>query len=330
MKLSLLLASFLLSFPLAAHADLDWPQIEAQLKGAGLTGRIHGSVGERSLFVFTIRDPADFFSHYEFPLVASTPEIESKLSTLARHDRVILKGHFLVSRAPIRHILVEGATLDEKYESPIPAYSYRAKIPDELKGRAEAVFRVHAIVAEGKAVVLEYKDAVIPVFFRSAAETSTLFRGDRIRLRYVLRDHPPSPTHLAPDPSAEKAFEILSSVRSRHGQTAALEGSLVLFPRSPQIVFDVFALQEIAPEGTTLEYTLVNFENPELFKKIREKLSLGWNRAASSAESGRNKLVNPLIRVHAQGVLNVVDANQANPQILLSSPDDVTLEFLTP
>ncbi|MGZ3706939.1 MAG: hypothetical protein ACXVA8_13000, partial [Bdellovibrionota bacterium] len=109
-----------------------------------------------------------------------------------------------------------------------------------------------------------------------------------------------------------------------HGKPAALDGELVLFPKSPEIIFNVFALLQHLDNGLTRQYTLVNFDDPALFKKIREKLQAEWDKFPAYV-NGRNKLVSTKVRVRAKGTFNEIDPGQANPQILLKSVDDVEL-----
>ena len=60
-----------------------------------------------------------------------------------------------------------------------------------------------------------------------------------------------------------------------HGKPFEADGSLVRFPKSPQIITDVFALQVIDADNVSREYTLLNFD-PAIFTKIHDKLSAAW------------------------------------------------------
>jgi hypothetical protein len=309
-------------------SELDLAELGRRLQSEGLVGRIHGAVADRELWVFTYRKPNDFFSHYEFPLVPENDSIREKLTGLQRHDQVWIKGELLQNGAPLAHVLVRELEVRGAWGGELPPYSYEAKIPEELLSRSVAPFRVHAVVNGGRALVLEYKDAIVPVFVQRPEQTSAFHRGDKIRMHYVVRSYPGRPTHLSPDPTLAQPFVVERSILEGHGQTATLEGSLVLFQKSPQIIFDVYALQQIDSDGLSLEYTLVNFDSPEVFRQIREKLGNFWNQHASLAVAGRNKLVNRRIKVRATGILNIQDQNQANPQILLSGPDALSLELV--
>ncbi|MBW3625324.1 MAG: hypothetical protein KY468_18160, partial [Armatimonadetes bacterium] len=111
----------------------------------------------------------------------------------------------------------------------------------------------------------------------------------------------------------------------QHGKKRTLVGALVMFPQSPQLRFDVYALQTTDPDGTRLDYTLVNFTDPERFARIRQKLENAWKAHAGTAQSGRNKLIQPRLRVRATGVINIQSPQQANPQILLDGPESIEI-----
>ncbi|MGZ3741207.1 MAG: hypothetical protein ACXVB9_17640 [Bdellovibrionota bacterium] len=322
---ALLLVALFLS-PRAAHA-VDLAKIEQDLKGPGVTGWIHGSVADRNLFVFTYRTPGNFFDFIEMSLTAEdAPEMQAKIATFGRHDKVLVKGNFLKNPSPQKHINVKSIELVEKYQDPYKrdSYRYEAKIPDDLLKGSRATFLVHAVAGDGAILVLEYKDQVVPVFVKKPELTKNLFRGDVIELAYLLQENPDSPAHLNLDEKAANPLVVKDSVVALHGKPAALDGELVLFPKSPEIIFNVFALLQHLDNGLTRQYTLVNFDDPALFKKIREKLQAEWDKFPAYV-NGRNKLVNTKVRVRAKGTFNEIDPGQANPQILLKSVDDVEL-----
>lgn len=309
----------------ASHPAAPPPQtlnlqaLGKELASGGLAGWVHGAVEDQSLYVFTYRDPKDFFTSIEFPIVPRDEKIRQQLRRLRRHDHVLVKGRFIENTSPLRHILVtelKPLQLWEKGAS-LPEYTYEASLPSALKGKNPIVAKVHAVAEEGRVLVIEYQDRILPVFVPDPASARALYRGDKIRLRYVIQERPGQPVHLRPDPKVKQPIRVLAPIKSRHGKKATLEGVLVQFPQSPQIRFDVYALQTLDRDGIVLDYTLVNFKNPETFQKIRQKLETVWKQHESHVVSGRNKLVNPKIRVRATGVLNIQAPNQANPQIVL-------------
>ena len=214
-------------------------------------------------------------------------------------------------------------------------YNYKGDVND-LKNKNEFTGRVHAIGEKGKMLVMEYKDRIVPVFVTDAnsqAITATLYRGDLVKLKIRVRTEPEAPTHLSlanPStlPAGEKTVDLLESLVKSHGSPISKMGNLIKFPKSPQINSNIFALLVEDPEGTAIQYTLTNFDSPELFKQILDKCEKVWNDNAANIENDRNKLVNRKLVVHAKGISNMVDAGQANPQILIQSIDDLTFEVL--
>ncbi len=106
---------------------------------------------------------------------------------------------------------------------------------------------------------------------------------------------------------------------------AVIEGALILFPKSPEIIFNIFAVQQELPDGLKRQYTLVNMEDPEAFAKIRAKLQAAWDKYGKEYVNGRNKFVSQRIRVKATGTFNQVSANQANPQVFLKNADAIEI-----
>lgn len=344
--LAMILVAFACSSLPQARAGIDLERIEAELKGAGATGFIHGRAaypsGARKKLraarensveytVLTFREPGDFFSHYEAPLVGQTPAIEAQLRGLGRHDKIRVRGEFVMHEAPVRHILVQAIEVLQKHDAGtggMPPYAYEARIPTDLKDVPSFVGKVHAVADGGKVLVVEYKDAVLPLFPRGAELTRDLFRGDTIRVFHKIRTSPSAPPHLGFDPTVATPLVVLERLADRHGKPAQLSGVLAKFPKSPQILFDVYALITTNEHGVAHDFTLANLTNPEVFQALRAKLQAVWDAHAASAQLGRNQLINRKLRVTARGTFNVVAADQANPQILIDSPDQVSVEVL--
>lgn len=308
---------------------IDYAKLAKDLQEGGLDGWIHASVPGQGLYVFTWRDPKDFFTNAQFPLVSHVPGVMDQIKALTRHDQVHIKGEFIDNGAPIRHIYVTELALVKAFnDGPKDAYDYSVKLPDDLLKASELVAKVHATDNNGHMLVIEYKDVVLPVVVEDdnvAVRVKSFYRGDRIRLHYVVRSYPNRPSHLEPDPAAKESVETLKRIVDLNGKPANLEGVLVRFPKSPEIIFDVFALGTTDEYGITDDYTLVNFDDANVFKAIREKLQAAYEAHATSAVNGRNKFVLPNVKVHAVGTFNVQSPSQANPQILLQSPDDVSI-----
>jgi hypothetical protein len=305
---------------------VDMKEVEKELTSTGVEGWIHGSVETQGIYVFTYRTPGNFFDYVEMSLVSDSPAIMKQLGTFDRHDKVRVKGAFIADNpSPQKHIMISSVELLTKYTQPYPVepYQHQAKIPDDLLGKNSATFLVHAIGGDGQILVVEYKDVILPIFVKNGALAKNLFRGDLVQLQYKIQKYPNEPVHLNLDPTASQPVQVLESIHAQHGKVVTLEGDLILFPKSPEINFNVFALKQDLPAGLSRQFTLVNFDSPDVFAAIREKLQAEWDKFPGAYVNGRNKLVSFRIRVRATGTINEIDPSQANPQILLGSADSV-------
>ncbi|MFM8312830.1 MAG: hypothetical protein ACKOA8_00935 [Deltaproteobacteria bacterium] len=310
---------------LGTQSDISLEELENQLKGPGLQGWIHGAVNEYNQYVFTYRAPGNFFDHYEFPITSENPQVLNFLKSSVRHDEVKIKGSFLTNGAPIRHIDAEEITLVNKFEDemPYPKYTHEAKLPEELLSQSELKGKVHAIAEGGKVLVIEYKDAIVPVVVSRPELTQGLYRNDKVTLKYRVRVHPKRPAHVSLDISKPNPIVVTDKLVEWHGKDGSITGTLVLFPKSPQVLFNVFALQVTDENGVKREITLVNFEDPKVFEAIRNKLQDLWDKKPQNIVNARNKYLNLNVKLKATGKFNVVDPGQANMQILLSSPESL-------
>ena len=307
-------------FTPAKALAIDVQEFEKKLTSAeGVEGEVHGAAVPLSIYVFNYRNPTNFFDYLEMSLVSFDAEITRKLATLSRHDRVRIKGQFLLNPSPQKHITLSSLEVVKKYQSgyAVDPYHYEAKIPDEILHEDCVTFLVHAVHADGHVLVVEYKDAVMPIYVRNGELTKNLSRNDIVRLRYKIQQTPDRPAHLMLDETKGDAVRVVDSIVGLHGKPADFEGALVLFPQSPEVKFNVFAVLQELPHGLRRQFTLVNFDSPEAFAAIRLKLQQAWDRHPGKWVNGRNKLVNTVVRVRAKGSYNEVDPNQANAQILL-------------
>lgn len=292
-----------------------------------MEGEIHGAYPDAGLFVFTYRDPENFFDFVEASLVAGSSALDSQLAELQRHDRVRIAGSLMDNRSPQIHIeLSELEVVAEYAPTPtMPEFAYDAGILQELQGRDSELFLVHAVHAGGSILVVEHGDIVLPVFVRRPELTRSLARNDVVRLFYEVRSRPEAPVHLQLR-NVDAPVEVVESVMALHGQPASIEGPLVLFPQSPQVRFNVFAVLQELPAGLQRQFTLVNFDDPDTFAQIREKLQAAWDSTDSTtAVSGRNKLISTAIRVRATGYFNQISPGQANAQIVLTGPESIEI-----
>jgi hypothetical protein len=312
----------------ASAMAVDLKEIERLLGSTGVDGWIHGSVSDRNLYVFTYRNPNDFFDYIQMSLVSFDPTILTQLASFNRNDEVLVKGSFMNNPSQQKHIQVTSISAVKKYDPayPVPAYQYEARIPDELLNLSRATLLVHAVAAGGAILVVEYKDQVLPVFVGKPDLTKDLYRNDVVDVAIKIQHTPGRPTHLNIVDTDPAPVKMVDSIKALHGKPASVEGALILFPKSPEIITNVFAVQQTLPSGLTRQFTLANLDDPTIFTAIVAKLQKAWDAApANSYVNGRNKRVSTVLKVKATGVFNEIDPSQANAQILLASPDDVTV-----
>jgi hypothetical protein len=321
-----LLISLLALMTISTNAfAVDMKEVEKELTTSGVEGWVHGSVETQGLYVFTYRNPTNFFDYVQMSLVSLTPAMMKELGTYSRQDKVRVKGSFLTNPSPQKHILVSSIEMITKYQSPYPSapYQHQAVIPGDLLNLTTATFLIHAIAGDGHILVVEYKDSILPIFVQNATLTKSLFRGDVVQLKFSIQSYPNQPVHLNLNEKDPQPLQVLESIQAKHGKPAVVEGALIMFPKSPEIMFNVFAVQEELQAGLKRQYTLVNFDDADLFQKIRDTLQKAWDQYPGGYVNARNKLVSTHIRVKATGVFNEVDPSQANPQILLNSIDSI-------
>jgi hypothetical protein len=306
-----------------AYRGLEVAKLTGELESTGLVGSIHGAAPADNLFVLSVRDPESFFKHREFSLLARDDQTRRTLSGVNRHDRICVQGNLTQNPSPQQHISLKSAQILERWTGldAYPDYKHVAQLPEALQSQSSFVGKVHAIAADGKILVMEYKDGVLPIFVQTPELTQDLYRGDIVRLAYTIQQWPQQPTHLQLDPKAEQPVEVLDAIAALHNQSKTFSGKLVKFPQSPQIQFDVYAI-EVETYGVNRTFTLVNFDDLAEFQKIRDQLSEIWDSHAQTVTSGRNLLINPEVIVEATGTINVVSTEQANPQILLKTAAD--------
>ncbi|HEX4922787.1 MAG TPA: hypothetical protein VFV50_01835 [Bdellovibrionales bacterium] len=311
-------------------AETPLQKIEKQLQTEGLTGLVHGADHDRGLYVFAYHLPGDFFARYNLSLTTKSVELKKLLRTLGRNDRIFVKGKFGGQETPQPHIVATEIQVlkknDNALEAPAGSWQKEVKLPEGLANLTEIVVQVHAIAGEGQVLVIEYRDAIIPVVVAPAQArwTRDLYRGDVIRIRFEIQESPGRPTHLVMKPMSEqKPFDMLQRLVERHNKVMTITGRLVLFPKSPTISRDIWAVEEQLAEGLTRYLTLVNFTETngqlEEWDKIDKKLRALWNEHKSSVFEGRNKYINLAVTIKATGTVTVFDANQANAQIHLTA-----------
>jgi hypothetical protein len=316
-----------------AEEGLSVTALDKQLRTSGLKGRMHGVDPKSGLYVFTYTDPQNFFNSIHFSVITRNKAVQETLAGLKRHDAVTIKGRVKDLENPQPHIIAESIELRKKHEStePVPAEKFEktAKLPQDLQGKTEATFLVHAVVNDGQVLVLEYQDELVMMIVPDTQYSKDLWRGDRVKARFHLNARPKGPTHLVLNTQPgenKKPLEVVDYVvkrgdpnAERHQRPIVQEGALVLFPKSPQINRDIWAIEEKGPDGSSRYFTLVNFEVEGEQAKIDHQLRKWWDSSPKTIADGRNKLINRGVTIRASGTLNVEMPNQANAQLFLKA-----------
>ncbi len=299
----------------------------------GVQVEIHGADHQNGLYAIAYR-PKNFFDFIIVSLQAdyTSPahkDVKTKLETLRRHDFIQIKGDensFVLSHQ--NHVMVRELTIVSKfsseYDKAVDAYTHTTNVADLVQGKTSLIVKVHASLVDGKVLMVEAGDANIPVVVKNNALTRDLYRGDKVELNFSVQQYPGSPVHLVLNNSLD-AIKMLDSVAKVHGQPQDRCGELVMFPKSPQVIFNVFALKSDIGDGLFRTFTLINFENPKIFQELREKMQTVWDAHLSTMVAGRNYFINPRIKVCAKGAGNMQVATQANPQILIEKVGDLTV-----
>ncbi|ELS02068.1 hypothetical protein Xen7305DRAFT_00017790 [Xenococcus sp. PCC 7305] len=310
------------SYHSEVYQGLELQALSEELGNTGLIGRIHGAARASNMFVMSVREPNNFFSHREFSLLARDRESLKILEQVNRHDLLCVQGNFIANPSPQQHIAISSIQVLNSWAQPEGFAPYQRQLIAELTQQGSLMVEVHAIAAKGAVLVVEYQDLILPIYVTATEYTQDLYRGDIVKLAYQIQGKPQNPTHLKLDTQAEKPLEVIDAISSWQNQEQTLTGNLVKFPQSPQLKFDVYAMA-VDTKGIERFFTLVNFKDIEAFQQIRDKLANIWDANLATAVSGRNMLINPEVTIQAQGLINIVSPEQANPQILLDSAEDV-------
>ena len=311
-------------------SKIDMNCIEEHLKTTGLGGWVHASVRDQMMFAFTWRRPGPFgfFTNVTLPMASKDPNVLKQIAELKRHDQIVLKGSFFDNEAPIEHINVTELTVVKAYEGHDEKYEYDPDLPKEILSNTSVIAKVHIVANEGKVLVIETGDRVYPVFNKDPKLVDGLYRNDKIELAYQVRATPFRPNHLEVDTAAATPVRVIERIADQHGEEITMSGSLVMFPQSPQIRFNIFAIRQEDAEGINRNFTIINFENNKLFTEIRLMLQKQWDDNIATAEYDRNKFINRKIKVTVKGIKNLVSPNQANPQVIPDKMEDVTVSVM--
>lgn len=303
---------------------IDLQKVIGDLAATGVELEIHGIDSELGRYVGTYRSRTSFFDYQHFALTSEDPVIKAQFKTLKRHDRVMVKGAIPKLKRPLLHIVVTELVQISSGQLPGPEHQHGVKLPAELLGLSEITVKVHASDPSGRMLVVDYKESILPIMVPQShqALAAKIDRGDLVTIQFLILEDPSWPVHLRVSDSAG-ALTIVEHMSDQHGSAITVEGDLILFLQSPQVKFNVFAVRKELGGGLAREYTIVNFEDPQLFLAIRDKLQAAWDANVETAVDNRNKFAKAGLRVKVSGTMNFVDQSQANPQILVNSLADV-------
>ncbi len=307
---------------------ISYELLETCLLNEGVELEVHGVVPMSSMFVVTYRNPTNFFQSVHLSLLGSTPELRTFIKTLKRHDVILVKGGYQNIPSPQKHIrAAEISLISRSSEAPhSEEYTYEA-LPAQILGMKSLIGKVHAVYGDGRILVVEYKDLVVPVYVEAQwmAEANALSRGDKIEIHYVIQDGPSRPVHVNFDPAHADALKVLHAVTLDHGKPKTMTGKMVMFPKSPMVMFPVFAIDVDMGDGVFIPHTVLSFTDVELFKQARAKFQEAWDRHPETVRNYRNKFINDALTVTVTGTYNMIDPLQANPQLVITSLDDIQI-----
>ncbi len=320
----------------ASSAKQEAPiDLEALARTTGLKGTMHGANRQLGTFVFTWAHPKGFFRNENLSLVASTPEIEAKLAALERHQAAVVWGKLVRVTAGQSHVMVDRLEPGEKWNPGVQTEARERidpqKLARRLAGRDRLEALVHAISTDGSALVVEYRDEVLPVQVPPSEElrkqVAGLYRGDRIRFRYRIAEYPKRPLHLVltAEPGAtESPLEVRDALHAQHDQERTVEGNLVLFPKSPALRRTIWGVESKGPDGLHRYYTIFNFNDLKDQDAIDAVLQAAWDSRKQGVKDARNKYVHSRVQVRVTGKVSNPAHNQANPT-LITTAESVTV-----
>lgn len=302
--------------------------ISELLKTTGLTGLVHGSIPGSEMYVFVYGDPIRGGEHYS--LIPLNDEIKAKLENIKRHQTVTITGKLLSKGTPQQHVLTEGIKVEKKWEPQVTfkytnqPYFTLEELKEHLKGKEEINCVVHAVLHDGKVLIINYRENILPVHITDPECTKNLRSSDKISLRYKIREHDEGPLHLSlriekdiPPVKVLDGIKVLSDSKEKY----KLEGSLVWFPKSPLLLWEVWGLRVKDSNGLIRTYSLHNLRDKKDVKKIDEILQEAWKKRDRGFILSSSSFYHPDIRVEVVGDVVHFAQNQRNPLIDLDSKD---------
>ena len=337
MKFFLLLSSFALLFSLTSckttfpASDKDGntlAEVIAAAEKQGVYGLIHGADHERRMYVLSWSHPKNFFNRYNLVMAPNSRELAAQFKTLNRGDRIFVQGDVRLNKGQ-GHILVNKMDIKKRYvpkaDHSAGEFTRMTKLPGDLATKTREVFYVHATHGDNSLLVLEHGDTMVPMIVKKTDLVKDIYRGDYVELAFKIdesSDNPYRPNHLTLDHNADRPVRVLDAVLDLHDKEISLEGRLVMFPKSPTINRNIFAI-EVPYIGKPARYFTIlpsSFEGDN-FKNLLAKLQSHWDANPQKIFKGRNKYIHLELECKAKGKGNVVSPNQANPQIFTKIDD---------
>lgn len=303
-------------------------EVVAAAEKQGIYGLIHGADHERRMYVLSWSHPKNFFNRYNLVMAPNSRELAEQFKTLNRGDRIFIQGDVRMNRGQ-GHVLVNKMEIKKRYvpkaDHSAGEFTRMTELPGDLLNKNREVFYIHATEAGNTLLVLEHGDTMVPMIVKKPELVKDLYRGDYVELAFKIdrsSSNPYRPNHLTLDYEAYKPVKVIDSVVALHDREISLEGRLVMFPKSPTINRNIFAI-EVPFIGKPPRYFTIlpkSFENDN-FKKLLAKIQSHWDANPQLIFKGRNKYIHLELECKAKGKGNVVSPNQANPQIFTTFED---------
>ena len=295
----------------------------------GVYAIVHGADHVRKLYIVTWSSPNNFFNRHNFVITSKDASIRKEFTALNRGDLIKIQGDVDMNRGQA-HFVIDKFELKKKYDSKVKhtagEFSRKTKMPEELLAKKREVFYVHAIDRKAHVLVLEFGDTIVPMIVKNGQLIEQLYRGDYVDLAYRIHQSKFNyrATHIILDEKVAEPVKVLDAIVKLHKQEVSYEGRLVMFPKSPTINRNIFAVEvhwrnkNVAPRYFTLLPKDFTTEN---FKALLKKLQTAWDSQPDKIFKGRNKFIHTQLRVSVKGTGNVVSENQANAQIFTTIKD---------
>ena len=300
-----------------------------QLKHQGLTGYIHAANTATKTVVLTVNEPGG--KSRNVALIAETPALWNQLNTLQRYDLVRVKGERVYRLYPQAHVVINRLTVLKRWQPDVakglPALHADPNLANPfmaLIDQPTLTGTIHAVAGQGHVLLLDYKGAVYPLVAPDNTQTQHLWRGDRVTLRLSMMVTPNSPLHLMLEPATpgdtKRPVDVLEAIKTLHNQPTEAKGYLVLYPKSPAMAKDSWALAHTLPEGGVRYYLLESAWGKQGQMSLDRYLAHLWQSDPHAAEAGRQKWLKPQLLLQAKGLVWVEQPNQFQPRLRVNGP----------